>query len=484
MAGLVVSGLLPGFGTSVAAAAPAIRISKIWSDQFPVVAANFLPAEPDTGKGPGDPRKNYILMGERDGKGRVKARLELDPSAPPFTNPVLVGLVNLDRVNQPLTGEVVVWQGPGTEVSLAADLDPAPSVNQFRVVAWIDLDGDQQFNPDKGETRVSAPGDFRIVSQAAYDRQFALLRKVSALFTGRADQPASGFLIDPGSLPITGDFLSAFLTGDAPSLASGAATNRTICAHGELSHHVGVLFGPEGCGSVPEYQFDSNSQVSQAILESLALRKAVLGALASGQSRIREEFGHAEVETLALPIGVINPASEHHEKGVTFEVGEDNDLALAFASAILSDAVVVVNRNRPDAVEVKGVVTDLYDFDDDAPLGNLGAIIQAGYGTLGLGGRVFYLRADIQGVAGSLRWDGQPSLRLRRVGSGGSRLLQLEATGLPGTRLAVESATDLKNWRSFQEVVLADGAAAIALDGGGSDPAPQYYRARVLPNGP
>ena len=57
MAGLVVSGLLPGFGTSVAAAAPAIRISKIWSDQFPVVAANFLPAEPDTGKGPGDPRK-------------------------------------------------------------------------------------------------------------------------------------------------------------------------------------------------------------------------------------------------------------------------------------------------------------------------------------------------------------------------------------------------------------------------------------------
>ena len=484
-AGVVAGGLAPGARPAAAAEAPAaIRIAKIWSDQFPGVAANFLPAEPDTGKGPGDPRKTYILMGERDGKGRVKARLELDPPASPLTHPVFVGLVNLDRTNQPLAGDVVAWQGPGMDVSLATDLEPDPPVNHFRVIAWIDLDGDHQYSPDKGEIRVSAPGDFRIVSQAAYDRQVALLKKVSALFTGQADQPASGFLIDPGSLPITGDFLAAFVTGGAPSLAAGAESNRTICANGELTHNVGVAFGPEGCGPVFEYRFASDSLVSRAILESLALRKAVLGALASGQSRIQEEFGRADVETLALPIGVLNAASGRYARGVTFEVSEDNDLALAFASVTLSDAEVIVNRSQPDAVEVRGVVTDLYDFDDDAPLGNLGAVIQAGYGTLGPGGRVFYLRAEIAGTADSIRWDGQSSLRLRWVGNGGSRRLQLEATGLPGTRLAVESATDLKTWRPFQEVVLADGVATIALAASGGDSAPRYFRARVLPSGP
>ena len=87
---------------------------------------------------------------------------------------------------------------------------------------------------------------------------------------------------------------------------------------------------------------------------------------------------------------------------------DDPDLLLAFGKVNMSTVVSIKVERGGDVTDLvlSGDLTDLYDFNFDDPnsfslldfLVNPGASVQAGYNTLGNGGRVFKSQVHLQNV--------------------------------------------------------------------------------------
>jgi hypothetical protein len=89
------------------------------------------------------------------------------------------------------------------------------------------------------------------------------------------------------------------------------------------------------------------------------------------------------------------------DQGLNFAQSTDVDLFFAFGKVSVSvTAEVDVDRSRyVNSIDLTGDMKDLYDFNFDGPEATLvqpAASVQAGYNTLGNGGRVFRSRVHMQ----------------------------------------------------------------------------------------
>jgi hypothetical protein len=141
--------------------------------------------------------------------------------------------------------------------------------------------------------------------------------------------------------------------------------------------------------------------MSNKVAASDTLAHFIVGKLAPQADQIRQEatqYFQLHPDEILAPFNyqLDTKSADGKEQGLAF-LAADADLLLAIGKGTASITVdLYVNRTlQVHEVVLTGTVLDLYDFDYDAtvvnspPEAESAAEVQAGYNTLGVGGRVF-----------------------------------------------------------------------------------------------
>jgi hypothetical protein len=462
---------------------PTLRLTRVWSYQQegPQDGANFLPpvdsANPRESRGAGVVGNSvrYFILGARgDGFGHIMARFAMDPPDSPMKDRVVIRAVRADDPTRTPVDEApsTVGEVVHLKVDLRAFSAPADVMKGFLAVGWIDLDRNGSFDPGAGEVLVQTEplGVLLMISPAHY---FAAR---TALTAGAIQDSVSPF--NRTRHPIAANFLYAFADGSDPTLATLRSESR-ICDHGELDFNTGVEFGADGCGMIYQYDFHSRSRVGEAILRSHALGVAAAATINLNRQKIAEVFAADPNRTEYFVEMTGNEHKDREPTGshlLTFGA-EDPDLGLAFGTATLSDAWLEVRRDRPDRVEVHGDIVDLYDWNyEEGFLDRLGAAVQAGYPTLGRGGRVFRLVAGFHGEIPGIRTDELSALAARAPNPAESGIIVLRVTGLRDSIVSLQRSSNLTGWSEFRQVTLSNWVEEVEMPADETHPY-HFYRA-------
>jgi hypothetical protein len=246
---------------------------------------------------------------------------------------------------------------------------------------------------------------------------------------------------------LTGEHLlvppsQAFPGGPAVILAPRAPDFLLLpdTAFPKFSHNTGVIWPEDGVARIPHYILDDTTAVPALILRSrrfhdiireeigtrtLEIRRSIRNAGDIQTFRFRRAFGDPSRpsgvdfggESGCLSIPLIDPTSPRFATALieAFTACTDFDLFLGIGSADCDFTVTVTLRGELDpasgnviAVEqgpvlVQGNITDLYDWNYDKQFPDTyTATVQAGFGTLGEGGKIFFSEIRLNGEAGDL----------------------------------------------------------------------------------
>jgi hypothetical protein len=347
------------------------------------------------------------------------------------------------------------------------------------IVAWVDIDGNGRVSPAIGEAAVAAPGRFVVVGRQGYLDAVAGLRESVQLGSG------------PIPLPIAWGFLTAFLAGAKPGQAQELVP-ATIDPSIDLSHNVGVVAREDGRAQLKRFWFDGRSDVADRIRRSMAVKRAVVLALARERPRIEQALASGaprfEVPLFASPDPNALEFAPVPDGAAGWAL--DWDLYVAFHAVSVAGAKCIVSREEPGRVRIEGVLTDTYDFEGRPPAGALSiqaARVQAGFGTLGREGEVFGLRVDLEGGVRNVRWDGTPSLEaglvsvLRGFVPAGARV-RIECTHGPDQGVVIERTADFIDWVEVARDPAGSAGMALLVDPAAVPGSARAwcYRARVL----
>jgi hypothetical protein len=272
------------------------------------------------------------------------------------------------------------------------------------VVAWHDADGNKTLDP--GELRDEAPWQLWAVTAA--HRALSLTKLT---FIQGVHETAS-------------NFMRAFTQEVG---VAGATRTEVILQPTDqrLSHKVGANFGPSGRASIDKWTFSKDSSVAQLILQAIDLSTDVRTLLTNTDAFA--DIRKRSLECVVIPLGEggqpstrpVPSGSYSLTTGVSFHPAEDGvpipvaaildrkrfDLGAAFGRvasdlAIKGDIVLEGSTVVLTNINVRGRIWDLYDWDMGLgdELNSAAAAVQAGYGTMGKGGRIFELEVLIDGV--------------------------------------------------------------------------------------
>jgi hypothetical protein len=390
-----------------------VELEKVWSDQLPGVEANFLPYvvpnNPSSGLGTGNLDKPYIFMGacqssNFDLKGHIKAKVKV-PAEPALRNKILWRLAKKNGATYNPANGTSTYDANGEIVTITID-SPENGTNQpdhYHLVAGYDQDGNGQLSPTEANIvpRYKWKGqeydyEVKLVSRDKYNSARNQLLNTASIWS---------FIYPQASKCLTG-----FLNEAVPNGATSEATTVDRREYG-LSHPVGILFnsGAASTHGVPKAGpgasiraiFAPNSPMSNKVAESDTLASFINGKLAPQADQIREEatrYFQLHPDEILAPFNyqLDTKSADGKEQGLAF-LAADADLLLAIGKGTASITVdLYVNRTlQVHEVVLSGTVLDLYDFDYDAtvvnspPEAESAAEVQAGYNTLGVGGRVF-----------------------------------------------------------------------------------------------
>jgi hypothetical protein len=190
--------------------------------------------------------------------------------------------------------------------------------------------------------------------------------------------------------------MTAFINAGTPVGATAVPITISRDEPG-LTHAVGALFQPPGNpGPSIKAVFAAGSEMSQAVLDSNKLYYWLAGKFQAKREEVDQRFRNSE--------NIVETFNWHFDGGdFDFERSADADLGLALGKTKIGSVDVEVEVHRflytVESVKVTGTVSDLYDFDyDGAPQWpdwvRDAARVQAGYNTVGTGGRVY--RSEVQ----------------------------------------------------------------------------------------
>lgn len=332
-----------------------------------------------------------------DGKGYLKAKVSVGGS-PELRAKILWRLAAKKGASYVPENGSSTYNTSGDEVAIVLDNPRVDDENGYSLVAGYDEDGNGQLSSAEvrvvpkykwkhraGGQPITEDHDYevKIVARSTYEGGLQSLTNLASEW--------DNFNLRQGCRT-----LRAFLTQSTPI---GATARQTDIARDEygLTHATGVLFkAPGNPGTSITAVFSTNSEMAEAVVESNLLYNKLEALLRSKKLEIQQRFNGSDnvIESFEWQItgGEFN-----------FEaLSSDADLFLALGKTKISNINVEVQVHRAMTIEscnVTATVTDLYDFDYDGKPQTLDYIrnaarIQAGYNTLGTGGRVY--KSEVQ----------------------------------------------------------------------------------------
>lgn len=359
-----------------------IQIEEVWSEQFGFVGktTNALPDR----AGRQSVRGNYILMGaQRDGNFHAGAQLKITPDTGEVRQKLLARLAYVTAGSPPTSA------GEGTIQQNLAMMSASPPISFGVFLARVAVGIDENVNGqlDQEEVGVLSDKTFRMVTQQTYQ---------DAVRIAQSGDIDVGFSITEAFTPIARLLLDTFLMHRSPSVPFTSETiTATVggdCESGScLDHNVGVLFNNTGGGPILVYHFPADSDLANAIRRSGPMRDIL--TLSPGTCRVEATERICEMST-PRKITFLDPRDSGE---ISFSA---LDLFLGIGDAFLNISITTrfpLDNPEKEAVSIRGTLSDLYDFNQDAPgaPNRLGANIQAGFGTLGTAGSVFRHTVDL-----------------------------------------------------------------------------------------
>jgi hypothetical protein len=373
-----------------------VTIKSIWSDQFPGITVNGLPAIAGQ-RGAGE-KSAYVLLGARSAStAAVAGELAITPDTPQARAKVLIRMMKSGGTPEG-TGSI-----SGTTASVTTS---APSqIQDYFLVAGIDVNGNGTL--DANEIVSTSNQTYRVVPQASYDSSLSFLNTINAV---------------PLIFPNTRNLLSAFTSSTSPAGAS-SGTATLVINEPCLSHNVGARFSNSGTATIPYYQFPASSAYADDIRNSATVNALidatrdlhlpeVLAYFSANPSVNAHTFGPwALVNSGGKVVGGSDCSNADTATAISPSFSTDgnpSDLYDALGSADLHGMVTIdfvraglsgTIITDVGATLVNATVYDLYDFDYDAEApSRQAATVQAGFGTLGSGGGVYKVIVALDGA--------------------------------------------------------------------------------------
>ena len=190
------------------------------------------------------------------------------------------------------------------------------------------------------------------------------------------------------------------LDGDVPEGA--IVVQRTIEPNTRLDHNVGVIWNTNGTGTVRQHVFPADSAIASLYVADGAFIAFLNRMLGSRKTEVQDFFSDPDNATV-------------NEHNFTWDIrgqveASDTDLLLSLGTATV-DGTITVRVSRQDlslvSIRFDGTVFDVYDWDyDGGPTHDrLAATVQAGFGTLGEGGGVFYTHILLDYTSTEMQFD-------------------------------------------------------------------------------
>jgi len=345
---------------------PQITITKIWSNTFSGVVANYLPPK----EGSGGAHYNFIMVGtDNNNVARIGATVKADDV--PSGSTVQVRIAYKD----PSTGNIVpigsMDSYSGETALLSANNTGTDTNYDFFVVAWID-DG-SGYNSSDVQDDTSNRWTIYFVDLQTYQDT------VSAL----ADLLVGSWII----YPYASAFLTAFLQdqpiqGGIRSSAPDLVSSGTIRDNEPLLHHnTGVVWqnGSPPYGNIRRNVFNKDNDFANIIRNSQDFQTWVKKILTNNKTTVQNAKLHSWPPDGKFQFNVPQD---------TISFTNSEDLHLAIGTGHFKNCVLIATVRESDLeltnLDFRGELFDYYDFDVKAGFPNdWGAWVQAGYNPSG-----------------------------------------------------------------------------------------------------
>jgi len=334
-----------------------VELTAAYSDQIPGRECNALPGQ------------NPMYMGARaDNRGYLQIDATVQPQQ--INN---IGMVGVRHGTSILASEPI--QTPRTPVDFA----PSGGRELYEVVAGCDLNTDGTLQ--NSEVTEVMTDQLMLLTQGDYNWSRGVLNNYAIITIGVGSQ-----------------LLEAFNDNIVPPNVVNTAT--TI-ASTELTHPVGASWDATCSAATRLYTYIEGTDVSDDVEEDSHTITALQTSLGQHQAEVQNYFTQ-------------NPTVNEHTFGSwNWQAnGLDFDgLALQFAFGHVNVAgTVSVTVRRSDLavthISYTGSFTDIYDFNyTGAYPSEHGATVQAGFPTLGVGGRVFRDRVEFSRDTTNFNYD-------------------------------------------------------------------------------
>ena len=335
-----------------------ISIERIFSEQLPTRECNSLPAPED---GPNDP----MLMGAVNS---TQATISVQMIVVPEGLPDIVQF-GTRMVSAPSTIIASRLCLPYPEKAL---LSYTPEGVEYEVVFGVDADSDGFSSED---VLGAFPQYIRVATMDSYNDSIAAIFGSYTYLTGWAEHLANQFIYSDGVL----GSLVPYYSGDVEIAA------------GDLSHPLGQVWDASCEGECRFYEYASTSTLSS----NFAATKQVEDVIEAALSQYEAEVGTFFSDT--------NSPSEHQFTGWSWTGSIGTTAWLSFPPNLeffgafggiggMTGTMSVTVRKIDGAVldvTYSGSFVDSYDFNIKSQYNTDGAIVQAGYNTLGSAGRTF-----------------------------------------------------------------------------------------------
>lgn len=367
-----------------------MELKEAWSDQIKDVEVNGLPDKT------GLAEKPYILMGAKaDGKGHGQLKLSSALSED-IRDRVLFRFY---RDGQVQAGSST-YEKNGSIVRVRLDSIVNAQDKDYTIVSGFDENKDGELQNEEVmiypeltyDEQNKIPITYKVVGQARYnDSKKELNDDANGFFTSRGFTQASRLL-------------NAYISGTKPNGNVEEVAIRIARDEPSLTHPVGVKFTPKRNPGVSEkFIFPKNDPLTEKVVDS-----TTMNVWLSKEFRERKDEVRKKMREIFDEVGFGGPVEVTFrwdlQGSMSFKSRLDADLFLALNNVDINVKAVVKVHRSGQVVDVKlyGAVTDLYDFDHDntylgMKLPMRASEMQAGYPSLGAGGKVFKTKLVLDG---------------------------------------------------------------------------------------
>ncbi|MBB5353916.1 hypothetical protein HNR46_004181, partial [Haloferula luteola] len=371
-----------------------VEVKEVWSDQITGVEANGFPDKTGPNEYP------YIFMGANTAttfKVKIKLAAEI-PAA--VRSQILFRWASEGVLEEFLPESGISTFSDGTIVQLSSDFNI--NVGRERFLVWaFDENKNGQIDGFESEVLIkmqhvrrgattSIPCKFIPITQSDYEDSKKIL----------LDWASAQLIQIP--LRNSARHLIAFCKGTVP-IYSGSESTTIKRNESGLSHPIGVAFRPT---NVPGISFKAtiskDHDLSKKLIRSNALRIWLAGEFNSVADGIKNDI--IQERRNGDPAALLSYSITAKEKSLAFGV-VDPDLLFCLGKVTFENPTIdfkVDMYGFVSEVKVWGLANDLYDFDREGEeiLGypaRKASEVQAGFPSLGVGGKVFKTQIDMGG---------------------------------------------------------------------------------------